>query len=144
MKKRDRITTSQMLVRIRQSGHFSEAIAVHDEAEQPTFSQYLYELMEARRLSAQDMIGRTGIHRSYYYAVLAGQKVPQKNVILRIALGMRCSLSECNQLLRLAGFSPLYPRMRRDTVLIYAVDHKSTIQETNEMLNQAGEEPLYR
>lgn len=144
MSKRDRITTSQMLLRIRQSGDFMEAVTVHDGQEQPTFCNYLYELMEKRRLSARDMIDRTGIHRSYFYAVLAGQKIPSKNVTLRISLTMGCSLAETNQLLRLAGLSSLYPRLRADTVLIYAVEHKATPQETNEMLEKAGEEPLYR
>ena len=144
MNKRDRITTSQMLLRIRQSGDFTEAVTVHDEQEQPSFCNYLYELMEKRHLSARDMIDRTGIHRSYFYAVLAGQKIPSKNVTLRISLTMGCSLAETNQLLRLAGLSSLYPRFRTDTVLIYAVEHKATSQETNEMLEKAGEEPLYR
>ena len=57
---------------------------------------------------------------------------------------MRCTLAETNQLLRLAGLSHLYPRVREDTVLIYAVEHRATPQETNEMLEKAGEEPLYR
>ena len=141
---KDRITTSQMLTRIRQSGDFTEAVSVHDEIEQPSFGNYLYELMEKRRLTARDMIDRTGIHRSYFYAVLAGQKIPSKNVVLRISLTMRCTLAETNQLLRLAGLSHLYPRVREDTVLIYAVEHWVTPQETNEMLEKAGEEPLYR
>ena len=144
MKQRNGITTSQMLVRIRQSGDFREAIAVHEKAESMSFSQYLYQLMEARRLNAVEMIARTGIHRSYFYAVLAGQKVPLKNMVLRISLTLGCSLAETNQLLRLAGLSALYPRVRRDAVLIYAVEHKAGMQETNEMLEQANEEPLYR
>ena len=142
--KREKITTSQMLTRIRQSGDFAEAVSVYEENEQPSLGNYLYELMEKRRLTARDMIENTGIHRSYFYAVLAGQKIPSKNVVLRISLTMRCTLAETNQLLRLAGLSHLYPRVREDTVLIYAVEHRATPQETNEMLEKAGEEPLYR
>ncbi len=142
--KRERITTSQMLTRIRQSGNFTEAVSVYEENKQPSLGDYLYELMEKRRLTARDMIEKTGIHRSYFYAVLAGQKTPSKNMVLRISLTMRCTLAETNQLLRLAGLSYLYPRVRADTVLIYAVEHKVTPQETNEMLEKAGEEPLYR
>ncbi len=144
MKSPKKITTSQMLTQIRQSRDFRGALEVYQQADKPTFSQYLYSLMEARGLSAQDMIVQTEINRSYFYAVLAGQKIPLKNITLRIGLTMRCSLAETNQLLRLAGLSPLYPRVRRDAVLIYAVEHKVSMQQTNEMLEQAGEEPLYR
>ena len=137
-------TTSQRLLQIRRSGTFREMLDTHNTMDEPSFSQYLYELMEVRRLSARDMIEGTGIHKSYFYAVLAGQKIPGKNIILRFGLFLRCSLNETNRLLRLAGLSDLYALMRRDAVLIYALEHKAGIQETNGMLEEAGEEPLYR
>lgn len=144
MKKRDRITAAQLLTQIRQSGSFREALEVHSHAEQKAFSHTLYTLMEERKLSAKDMIDRSGIHRSYFYAIFAGQKLPSRNVLLRLSLNLRCTLSETNHLLILAGLSPLYARVRRDAVLIYAVEKKATMQEVNDMLEEAEEEPLYR
>ncbi len=144
MKKRDKITTSQLLTQIRQSGSFREALEAHSQAEQKAFSHILYTLMEERKQSAKDMIDLTGIHRSYFYAILAGQKLPSRNVVLRLSLNLHCNLSETNQLLILAGLSPLYARVRRDAVLIYAVEKKASMQEVNDMLEEAEEEPLYR
>ena len=144
VKKKDRITTSQMLTRIRQSGDFREAVDISDQGGQPTFSFFLYELMDDRGLTARDIIARTAIHRSYFYALLAGQKTPARNMVLRISLSLHCTLSETNKLLRLAGFRSLYPRFRWDAVMIYAVEKKVTMQEANEMLEKAGEEPLCR
>ncbi len=144
MKAEKKKSTSQRLVQIRHSGTFREVLVSHDAADEPSFCQYLYKLMEERNLSAKDMISGSGIHRSYFYAVLAGQKTPAKNIILRFVLVLHCTLNETNRLLRLAGLSDLYALRRRDAVLIYAVEHKASIQETNEMLEEAGEEPLYR
>ena len=137
-------TTSQRLLQIRRSGTFHEVLDSHNAADTPVFCQYLYRLMEERHLSPKEMISETGVHKSYFYAVLAGQRTPGKNIILRCALVLRCSLNETNRLLRLAGLSDLYARMRRDAVLIYAVEHKVSIQEANDLLEEAGEELLYR
>ena len=136
--------TSQRLLQIRRSGTFREVLDSHSAQNEPAFCQYLYHLMEQRRLTAREMIAETGVHKSYFYAVLAGQKVPGKNIIIRFSLVLRCSLNETNRLLRLAGLSDLYALMRRDAVLIYATGKKATIQETNEMLEEAGEELLFR
>ena len=144
MKKERKITTSQRLTQIRRRGTFREVLDSHNAMEEPSLCQYLYRLMEDRRFSARDMIAETGINKSYFYAVLAGQKSPGKNIILRLSLALRCTLNETNRLLRLAGLSDLYSLMRRDAVLIYAVEHKASIRETNEMLEEAGEEPLFR
>lgn len=137
-------TTSQRLLQIRRSSTFHEVLDSHNRMEEPAFCQHLYRLMEEKQFSAKEMILETGVHKSYFYAVLAGQKTPGKNIILRFSLVLHCTLNETNRLLQLAGLSNLYSLMRRDAVLIYAVEHKSSIQETNEMLEEAGEELLYR
>ena len=137
-------TTSQRLLQIRRSGTFREMLDTHDPTEEPSLCQYLYQLMEEKHLSAREMITDTGVHKSYFYAVLAGQKTPGKNIILRFSLALHCTLNETNRLLRLAGLSDLYPLLRRDAVLIYAVEQKSGVQKANELLEEAGEELLYR
>ena len=144
MKAEKKITTSQRLLQIRRSGTFREVLDSHNAQDEPAFCQSLYQLMEERRLSAREMIDETGIHKSYFYAVLAGQKIPGKNIVLRFCLALRCSLNETNRLLRLAGLSDLYSRIRRDAILIYAIEQKATARETNEMLEEAGEELLFR
>ena len=139
-----RKTTSQRLLQIRRSGTFQEVLDLHNTIEEPSLSQYLYHLMEERHLTPREIITATGVHRSYFYAVLAGQKIPGKNIILRFSLALHCTLNETNRLLRLAGLSDLYSLMRRDAVLIYAIEHKAGIQQANELLEKAGEELLYR
>ena len=143
MKKTDRITTSQALNQIRKCGTFQEVLAESDKIEEPSFNQALYEVMSEKRIKPRDVIARTSIDRSYFYHILSGKKLPSKNVVMRLALAIGCTLNETNRLLRLAGLSNLYAKMRRDSILIYAIDHKASMQETNEMLMEAEEEPLY-
>jgi hypothetical protein len=48
------------------------------------------------------------------------------------------------RLLRLADAAMLYPRMRRDALLIFAIQQKYTMEAANELLRSEGEPPLYR
>ena len=138
------LTTSKLLTLIRSATTFSEAIAAHDATEEPNFSAYLYELMTARSLTPKDIVALSGIERSYFYHILSGEKRPGRNMVLRMAFSMGATLNETNHLLKLAGLSDLYPRIRRDAALIFCLQRKYTLSATNDFLLNEGEEPLYR
>ena len=138
------LTTSKLLTMIRGADTFEEATAYHRSAKEPVFSDALYDLMQQKGLSARDMILRSGIERSYFYHILSGGKTPGRNMVLRIGFCLPCTLPEMNQLLRLAGLSGLYARIRRDAALIFAIQHRYTMEQANDLILQAGEEPMYK
>ena len=120
-----KLTTSQLLSIIKKSGQFSEVTNIwQDEMETPVFCHYLYETMEKHKLTAKDIIQRSGIERSYFYHLLSGFKTPGRNIVLRICLCMEATLTETSQLLRLAGHGSLYPKVRRDAAIIFAIEKK--------------------
>lgn len=57
---------------------------------------------------------------------------------------MEATLTETSQLLRLAGHGSLYPKVRRDAAIIFAIEKKHTMQQANELLLSLQETPLYR
>ena len=128
-----KLTTSQLLSIIKKSGQFSEVTNIwQDEMETPVFCHYLYETMEKHKLTAKDIIQRSGF------------KTPGRNIVLRICLCMEATLTETSQLLRLAGHGSLYPKVRRDAAIIFAIEKKYTMQQANELLLSLQETPLYR
>ncbi|MCD8397569.1 MAG: hypothetical protein LUD12_10405 [Lachnospiraceae bacterium] len=139
-----KMTTSQLLNLIKKSNDFSEVKeAYHDKTEDPVFCHYLYHLMEKHGVAPKDIIVESGIERSYFYHVQSGKKMPGRNIVLRIAFCMSATYPEASQMLRLAGQGALYPRVRRDAILIYAIEKKLTMQQANDMLLQEKELPLY-
>lgn len=108
----------------------------------PSFRDYLYSLMEARGLDA----GRLGVisllSRSFAYQICSGERQPSRDIILRIAVSMRASVEETQQLLRLAQRGALYPRDRRDAVVIYALSKKLDLYETDELLAELEQQTL--
>jgi len=136
-------TTSQLLTLIRNADTFEDATQYHRTAQEPLFQEVLYKWMQQSKLNAKDMIERTGIERSYFYHILSGKKNPGKNMVLRIGLCLKLTLNEMNHLLRVAGFSDLYSRRRRDAALIFAIVNHYTMEQTNDLLIKAEEDPLY-
>ena len=140
-----RLTTSQLLSFIKKSANFGQVNTLfHDVEAQPVFCHFLYELMEKYKISSKDMINASGIERSYFYHILSGQKVPSRNIVLRIALCLGATLTETNQLLRLSHQGALYPKIRRDAAIIFAIERKYTMQQANEFLMREHEQALYK
>lgn len=128
---------------IRSSETFAEAMAYHNEHVEPSFTNELYELMEHKQLAPKRVIALTGLDRSYFYHILSGKKHPGRSVVLRICFALQLDLSETNRLLKLSGHNELYPKIRHDAVLIFAIEKNMDADEANELLTKSGEEPLY-
>lgn len=139
-----KLTTSQLLSIIKKSGQFSEVTNIwQDEMETPVFCHYLYETMEKHKLTAKDIISAAASNDP----ILSSSqrfKTPGRNIVLRICLCMEATLTETSQLLRLAGHGSLYPKVRRDAAIIFAIEKKYTMQQANELLLSLQETPLYR
>lgn len=60
-----------------------------------------------------------------------------------LALGMRCTLRETQRLLRLSGVSELWPKVRRDAIIIWCIDHGFDRSATDDELWSLGEQTLF-
>lgn len=99
-------------------------------------------LIEKSGFSKSNIINRSDFNYRHFYDCTCGRKMPTKDKVIRLSLAMRLSLDECQEALKISGRAPLYPRIRRDSLLIYAVEHHMTIFKCDEMLLQCGEGEL--
>ncbi|MBQ8972909.1 MAG: hypothetical protein IJ074_07520 [Clostridia bacterium] len=141
---RRQLTTSKVLSRIRAADSPSEATAYHALNGEPILKDVLYQIMQKNGFQPKDIILESGIERSYFYHILSGYKHPSRNMMLRIGLCVHADCAEMNRLLRLAGVSGLYPKIRRDALLLYALQEHWSMARTNTLLIESGEPPLYR
>lgn len=107
-----------------------------------SFHEYLYRLMEKKEVSVPDLIARACISKTYAYQFINGERLPGRDIILRIALAIQLNLDETQRLLTLAGKSVLYPKQRRDAGILYCIRKKLPLDETNSFLVDLGEESL--
>ena len=64
-------------------------------------------------------------------------------MVLRIGFCLKATFNEMNLLLNLSGSGTLYPKIRRDAILIFALEHQYSMSRVNELLSESGELPLY-
>ena len=93
-------------------------------------------------MTKSDIINKSDFSYVYFYDVIAGKKIPTSDKIIRLVLAMHLSLEQCQTALRYCGKSQLYPRIKRDSLLIYAISHGYTVFQTQELLMKSGEKEL--
>ena len=105
---------------------------------------YLNELLAESGMSKSEIFKKGNIQQSYGYHLFAGTKNnPSRNHLLQLAFGMRLDLIKTQRLLRVAGLSELYPRNKRDSIIIFCINNKKTLEECFEVLEKNDFEPIY-
>lgn len=112
------------------------------EIEAPAFHEYLYLIMKNQGISASSLIADASLSKTYAYQFLSGERIPGRDIILRMCLSMGIKLDETQRLLTLAGKSVLYPKIRRDAGILYCLKKEMTLDATNSFLENLGELPL--
>ena len=108
------------------------------ERTDPTCAQILQELLEQA-----GVIAAADISKSYAYQVLRGERTPGRDILLRTALSLSLSVKEAQRLLTVSGCGVLYPKIRRDAAVIFALNQKMTLLETEDLLSSLPERSLY-
>lgn len=134
-------TTSKLFRRLR-SRESGEAF-LNREQTAPTCARVLRELLEQAGMAAPEWIAGADISKSYGYQVLRGERLPGRDILLRTALTLQLSLKETQRLLAVGGCGALYPRVRRDAAVIFALNQKMTLWETEDLLSSLPERSLF-
>lgn len=107
-----------------------------------TLTEYLHELLRERGVKRAAVIRASGIHPTVVYDIFTGKSRPGRDHAIMLAFGLGCSLRETQRLLRLAGVSELWPKMRRDAIVIWCIEQGMTRAECDDELWRLGEKTL--
>lgn len=137
-------STTELLNELKNFDSFKEYEKINKNSMiNKTLSQYLCDLLEEKHLKKSDVIRKGELNESYAYQMFSGVKsTPSKDKLICLSIGMDLSVDETNSLLKLAGLSPLYPRIKRDSIIIINMNSKKSVVEINEELYNEGEKTL--
>ena len=115
---------------------------------QPFFAgQSIAELLavyyERTDLSKAALARKAGMSEVYLHQVFAGRRNPSRDRLLCLCVGLETSLEEAQQLLKLASYAPLYPRLKRDAIISYGIVHHMALGEINDKLFTENEKTLF-
>lgn len=134
-------TTSKLFRRLR-NRESGESLLNQAQAA-PICARVLREILEQAGMTASEWIAGADISKSYGYQVLRGERIPGRDILLRTALTLQLSLKETQRLLAVGGCGALYPKVRRDAAVIFALNQKMTLLETEDLLSSLPERSLF-
>lgn len=113
--------TKQLEAMLDVSDGFNENIVAENPP--PELYNILSALMKEKKVTRAELIRRLNVDRNYGYQLLNGTRIPTRENIIRIALLLRLTVDQLQQLLRAAGKSALYVRDIQDAKAYYALTH---------------------
>lgn len=129
------MTTTELLNILNQNQHLSFQ-ELFQKIPDITFLDYLSMLLETHHISKSELIKKTYLERTYAYQILNGTRLPKKDKVLQIAIALQLDLHETNILLTLSNNQNLYPKIKRDALIIFGLNHHYDIQRINELLDE--------
>lgn len=110
------------------------------------FFVYIDALLSEKGLKRQDVFQKADMPRKYGYKLLSGEShTTDRDKLLRLFIAMNMTLKETQRALALYGMPALYPKLKRDAVLIIAFNKGvSSVDTVNEWLHEHGEAELTR
>lgn len=137
---RERLT-EELLERLLASASPEAYLAQGDTVDR-SLPDYLSDLLKRRGMRRADVVRGSGVASTVVYDVFCGKSRPGRDHAVMLAFGLRCSLRETQRLLRLAGVAELWPKVRRDAVIIWCIQQGMTRAECDDELYRLGEGTL--
>lgn len=103
----------------------------------------LNELFLTKRISKSVLAKRAGMSEVYLHQVFSGKRNPSRSRLICMCIGMRATLEEIQKMLKLCGYAQLYPKNKRDAIILFGVTHGKDLFEINDLLFEEEEETLY-
>ena len=105
-----------------------------EDIELPPFCVYLSDLCKADGKVPEQVIKKAGIERTYGHQLFNGTRNPSRDKVIQLAFGLGLDLEETQKLLKIARHSPLYPKFKRDAVLLHCLVNGEDFWETQSIL----------
>lgn len=107
-----------------------------------SLADYAHQLLNEKGLRRAEVIRTSGLNATHAYQVFQGTRSIGRDHAIMLAFGLRCTLQEAQRLLRLAGVSELWCKVRRDAIIIYCMDQGLTREQCDDELYRLGEDTL--
>ena len=105
--------------------------------------EILNEFFLKKRISKSVLAKRAGMSEVYLHQVFAGRRNPSRSRLLCLCFGLDATVEETQLLLKHCGHAQLYPKNRRDAIILYGLANNMDLFDVNDKLFRENEETLY-
>ncbi|MCL2632889.1 MAG: hypothetical protein FWD34_00050 [Oscillospiraceae bacterium] len=87
----------------------------------PVFCDYINSLCSQKDISHESVIKKADIARTYGHQLFSGTRKPTRDRVIQLAFGFEMDYEETQKFLVVARKSQLYPKIKRDAIIIFAL-----------------------
>ena len=100
-------------------------------------------LLRKKGISKAALAKQSGMSEVYLHQVFAGRRNPSRSRLICLCFGLSATLEETQELLKECRMAQLYPRDRRDAIVMFGLINGMSLFDVNDKLSSEGEETLY-
>ena len=135
--------TDEMMKNLLKANNIEEYIKENQENfVNLTISQFLNEYLTAKELKKSAVIKDAEISEIFGFQVFSGTRNPSRNTLLSLCIAMKMPLEDVQTTLKIAQFAPLYPKTKRDSIIILGITNNKSVYVINNELYDNNEETL--
>ena len=105
--------------------------------------ELLNALFQKRSISKAALAKQSGMSEVYLHQVFSGRRNPSRSRLLCLCFGLNATLEETQELLKQCGLAQLYPKNKRDAIILYGILNGMDLFAVNDKLFAENEETLY-
>lgn len=135
--------TDEMLGELLTANNIEQYIKENEEyfVELPV-SEFLSEYMIKKGLKKSTVIKNAEISEIFGFQILSGKRNPSRNKLLCLCIAAKMNVEETQATLKIAGYAPLYPKNKRDSIILLAIANGKNVCDINNKLFDLDEETL--
>lgn len=136
-------STDELMNEINQSNNIDKYLKDNSEYMLDRgLSDILESIIDKKGLKKSLVIKKAEISEVYGYQIFSGVKKPLRDKLLSICIAMELTLEETQDVLKHGSFALLYPKNKRDSIIIYGINNNLSVCEINNLLYDKNEDTL--
>ena len=133
------LRTSTLLRRLFKTPDVGTFLAENkDSIHVPSFIERLNRICLEKNMVREHVIKRSGIERSFGHQLFRGARQPSRDNVIRLAFGFSLNVDETQKLLTIARKSALYPKIKRDAIILHSLSHGKTMLDVQSIISENG------
>ena len=143
MGEEDRVNTEELLKMLLQERSLEQFLQRNTSAYLNTnFADYLTGWCKSHQEVPEQLIRRANLDKSFGHQLFSGKRKPSRDTVIQMAFAMNADVSQTQEMLKIARKSLLYPRIKRDIVIIYCLHNHIRLLDAEIILEETGLPPL--
>lgn len=114
-----------------------------DSFQSTTACDTLCRLFQKSRLSKSTLAKCSGMSEVYLHQVFSGRRNPSRSRLICLCFGLKATIEETQSMLKQCGYAELYPKNKRDAIILFGFLHNKSLFDVNDMLYDQEEETLF-